>query len=180
MSEVQHREQIVPCLRIPQVYGKLDQSFIERLPTPDSMALSGRFKALNSGTRKEHRYIHRVTRWERFEECPDVMREMLKFYGFRNISMFYSLEKETQHGLRWHRDDYDVLAFNMVGTTTWISRISGDVKDTTSEVEFELEPYTLIYMPAGWQHRVRVDNERFSVSLVRDPTDPKYDASRYK
>lgn len=116
------------------------------------------------------RYVYRAGGYEKHNLFPKVLDQMLRYYGFKTVQAFCSMEEESQVGLSVHDDDSDVLGFNIHGTTSWWyeSAIgSGRFHEAV------VGPKTLIYMPRGVRHFVEVHGERLSVSFVRPSKRPK-------
>lgn len=159
---------MIPYHATPQVVGRLERNFIKRLPSVEELlSLSvDQFKVEKFSSGK---YLHRTSKFESSKNCPKVLHQILKFYGFTWVSLFCSMEEQSLVGLDFHVDDYDVLAFNLRGTTEWIFDYNdnGVPNKKIGKTGIKIEPYDLIYMPEGWRHTVDVKEERFSISLVR-------------
>jgi len=181
MSEVQHRKQLKPKISVqelrkqsdnfinnasPKLYT-MEDLFYNRLPSHESfLRIAAPWKASKEGPNGKN-YLYRSYMFQFAKPCPEVFLEMLKYYGFNLLSTFCSLEEDSWVGLNWHQDDYDVLAFNILGETQWQYYPEGGNKEDFKVLT--VSGNKMIYMPSGWIHRVETSGERSSVSLVREP-----------
>lgn len=112
--------------------------------------------------------IHRHVNLNKYPNLiPEFIKEMPQWNGYEDswISMFVSDQDETNMGLGWHVDGYEVYGFNLEGETIWEYFNIQEGKIVEVEVG---EMDRGIYMPCGITHRVRVTSEtRTSISLVR-------------
>lgn len=144
LSQVQHREQIGYPFVVEKVVP--DQEY-----TIDDFIWIGEW--YYSGQK-----VLRVTDYEKLRDGIPILHKLMWRYGMEKMSLFASLDEATRNGFDWHTDDYEICAMNFVGRTEWVF-------DTHSVF---LDPYDVLYVPAGVRHKVNVhSDERLSVSWIR-------------
>lgn len=116
-------------------------------------------------------------KYQRLEDFDDgirsEVRELQAHFGLVTTAFGFITPAESR-GLSFHRDASHVVVVQLEGHKAWnIVRPSGGADPNAGlepepqgeQIDFELSPGDLLYLPHGWPHRARTTSER-SVHLT--------------
>jgi len=97
------------------------------------------------------RFVWRGYNIQTMNACPQSIKRFHSRLKIPCVSMFINVDDGSpMEGLESHTDKMDVYAFNILGSTTWVS----ETPERTDIKEYDVEPGDLFVMPAFVRHRV--------------------------
>ena len=108
---------------------------------------------------KSHNNFHKKLRSTVDAITHNISTRILGEINLKDIDNFVFIgASKTAKGFSWHKDDYHIIAVNIIGHTIW---------EFENGVTIEMQEGDVLYSPKGLMHRVKnVTGYRLTVSNI--------------